>query len=55
MPSAQETREEQTRITKEIEDYLDYIIQDEIARGSNSAWDNQGHVIVSVNRGDNND
>lgn len=35
---AQEAREKQARITKDIEDYLDGVIQSEIAYGNHSAW-----------------
>lgn len=38
MLSAQEAREKQTGITKDLEDYLDRVIQGEIACGNHSAW-----------------
>lgn len=38
MLSAQEARKKQARIAKDIEDYLDNVIQGEIACGNHSAW-----------------
>lgn len=35
---AQEAREKQAEITKDLEDYLNRVIQDEIACGNHSAW-----------------